>query len=394
MDLSTIRTRLEHNQYPTPPYAAFENDVRTIFKNCYAFNPPGTAVNDWGHRLEAVFEHKWDERPMAFEDDSGDEDPAFMQMEQQLQMMQANLEMMKATKKAEKEQKRYQQMQQRMSAPKPPKPPPQPQPNPYAMSAYASAPPPMPRHTSGGGPKKHGSRPGGGGGGGGGTHKKKKKRHDDDSDDYYDDDDGGAYYGGSTSTTSRRRAPAQQQVQYEEYVDFEMKRELAVKIVAFQDAQLEQAIDIIRRGRPELLGAANEEIELDIDQLDQYTLLTLYRFVCPDSKPAVRPVTAPAGAAKAPKQGGGGGPGGNRNQRKNLDEEKEAERIEMLEARLKEFEQGEGAGTPAAYGGGDEEVGRRGSEVGLPTAVHTAGDDVASSDSSDGDSDDDSSDED
>jgi bromodomain-containing factor 1 len=393
MDLSTIRTRLEHNQYPTPPYAAFENDVRTIFKNCYAFNPPGTAVNDWGHRLEAVFEHKWDERPLMFDDDSGDEDPAFSAMEQQLQLMQANLEMMKATKKAEKEQKRYQQMQQRLSAPKPAKKPAAPQPNPYAMSAYASAPPPMPRHTSGGGPKKHSSRPGGGGGGGA-THKKKKKRHDDDSDDYYDDDDGGAYYGGSTSTTSRRKAAAPVQ-QYEEFVDFEMKRELAVKIVAFQDDQLQEAINIIRRGRPELLGAADQEIELDIDQLDQFTLLNLYRYVCPDSKPAVRPITAPARATadKAPKNGGGAG-GLNKNQRKNLDEEKEAERIEMLEARLREFEStGVSGETPGAYDG--EAASRRGSEGGLPSAVATGGDgDQASSDSSDGDSSDSDSDED
>ncbi|GAA6003921.1 hypothetical protein JCM10207_006468 [Rhodosporidiobolus poonsookiae] len=402
MDLSTIRHKLEHAQYPSPPYGAFEHDMRLIFKNCYAFNPPGTVVNGWGHQLEAVFEHKWAQRPML-EDFDDSEDDGLTAMEQQLHMLQANIEAMKANKKAQREQQRYAQLQARQAAamsmppmppmppmvsmPKPPKPKPQPQPNPYAMSAYASAPPPMPRHGSGGSHKK-----GGGGGpgvvnrGGAHTHKKKKKRHDDDSDDYYEDD-GGAYYGGGGygggggggGGGSRRGAAAQPEM--EEYVDFEMKRELAVKIVTFDGDQLEEAINIIRRGRPELLGAANQEIELDIDQLDQYTLLNLYRFVCPDSKPAVRPVTNPsggrAGGNKANKQRAG-------NARKNLDEEKEAERIEMLEARLREFENG---------GAGD--ASRRGSESGaVPGPGGDDAGDQASSDSSDEASSDSDSDED
>jgi bromodomain-containing factor 1 len=45
-------------------------------------------------------------------------------------------------------------------------------------------------------------------------------------------------------------------VQQEEYVDFEMKRELAVKIVTFEGENLEEAINIIRRGRPDLLGVS------------------------------------------------------------------------------------------------------------------------------------------
>jgi bromodomain-containing factor 1 len=69
MDLGTIRTKLEQNKYPVPPYEAFEHDVRLIFKNCYVFNPPGTPVNDWGRRVEDVFERKWEERPLGDDDD-------------------------------------------------------------------------------------------------------------------------------------------------------------------------------------------------------------------------------------------------------------------------------------------------------------------------------------
>ncbi|BGP50382.1 transcription initiation at TATA-containing promoter protein [Rhodotorula kratochvilovae] len=56
---------------------------------------------------------------------------------------------------------------------------------------------------------------------------------------------------------------------------FEMKREIAVKIISFEGDELEEAIDIIRRGQP------GEEKELDLDRLNQRTLFALYRFVCP-----------------------------------------------------------------------------------------------------------------
>lgn len=336
MDLSTIRSKLEHNQYPLPPYDAFESDVRQIFENCFAFNPEGTLVHGWGRQLEAVFEFKWADRPMDEGDDLSDDDGLNV-MEQQLQMLAANIEQMRQNKKAQKEAKRFQQAQQQQQSrpqmmppmpsmamvPKPPK-------KASTASAYNPYGPPRPPA-----PKK--SRPSGGGGGGGGQ-KKKKRRDEDDSDDYYEDD-GGAYYGGSGHVGhgggggggggggNRRHAPAQQ----EEWVDFEMKRELAVKIVTFEGEQLEEAINIIRRGRPDLLGAANQEVELDIDQLDQRTLVALYRYVCPGAPVAVRPVE---NAKPAKQQVSNKAP---RNQRKNLDEDAEAARILAMEQQLEAF---------------------------------------------------------
>ncbi|GAA5897177.1 bromodomain-containing protein [Sporobolomyces salmoneus] len=378
MDLGTIRSKLEHNQYPLPPYDAFESDVRQIFENCFAFNPAGTIVHEWGRQLEAVFEIKWAERPM---DDDFSEDDGLNVMEQQLQMLAANIEQMRQNKKAQKEAKRFQAQQNRPPMMMPPMPmsmaptrPPKQKSssnsmggayNPYAPARAAQ-------------PKK--ARPSGGGGNG---HKKKKRR-DDDSDDYYEDD-GGAYYAGSAHMPvhhgvgglgashgagagggggNRRHIPVQQ----EEWVDFEMKRELAVKIVTFEGEQLQEAIDIIRRGRPDLLGAANQEVELDIDQLDQRTLVALYRYVCPGAPVAVRPVENPKPSKQ---QTSNKQP---RNQRKNLDEEAEAERIRMMEAQLAAFEktgsmdasavptggalpgtpQGQIAGEEGAQGGGDQ----------------------------------------
>jgi bromodomain-containing factor 1 len=113
-----------------------------------------------------------------------------------------------------------------------------------------------------------------------------------------------------------------------------MKRELAQKIVSFEGENLERAIDIIRQGRPELLSDANKEIELDIDTLDASTLLNLYRFVCPTPVAAGRKGKGAGGAGRGGRNGAATAP----SKRKNLDEIKESERIEMLEARLREFD--------------------------------------------------------
>lgn len=62
MDLGTIQTKLTNNEYENGDQ--FEKDVRLVFKNCYAFNPEGTDVNMMGHRLEAVFDKKWANKPV------------------------------------------------------------------------------------------------------------------------------------------------------------------------------------------------------------------------------------------------------------------------------------------------------------------------------------------
>lgn len=383
MDLGTVRTKLDNGLYPLPPYAAFERDVRLIFKNCYLFNPPGTPVHEWGARLEAVFEDKWSERPMSYDDEEPSDDDGISAMEKQLMSLQHSIEQMKASKRAEKERLRAAERAAAARAmPKPPKRQPSmeymPQHDPAAYGSYAA--PAPPRRDSGGGAAKR--KPGGGS-----QRRKKARRSGDSSDeDFYDD--GGAYVPQAASHAYAQPSYAQPAAPAEpEVVTFEMKRELAQKIVSFEGENLERAIDIIRQGRPDLLSDANKEIELDIDTLDPSTLLNLYRFVCPTA--------APAGGRKG-KAAGGAGRGGRNgappapSKRKNLDEIKESERIEMLEARLREFDGRTSASAGPAAGGADGAAGSSGAGAGGAAAAgDQASSDSSSEDESGSDSDDD-----
>ena len=57
MDLSTITENLNNGHYANSK--DFEADIRLMFKNCYKFNPPSTAVNVMGQELEAIFNSEW-----------------------------------------------------------------------------------------------------------------------------------------------------------------------------------------------------------------------------------------------------------------------------------------------------------------------------------------------
>jgi len=57
MDLSTIKGKLDHQEYASSE--EFAGDVRLMLNNCFVFNPPGTEVYMAGKRLEKVFEEKW-----------------------------------------------------------------------------------------------------------------------------------------------------------------------------------------------------------------------------------------------------------------------------------------------------------------------------------------------
>jgi bromodomain-containing factor 1 len=60
MDLSTIRKKLDLQEYNTPE--EFEFDVRLMIQNCFSFNAPGTDIYNVGKQLETLFNTKWAEK--------------------------------------------------------------------------------------------------------------------------------------------------------------------------------------------------------------------------------------------------------------------------------------------------------------------------------------------
>lgn len=117
MDLGTIASKLSNWEYQT--LEQFENDIRLVFKNCYAFNPDGTIVNMMGHRLEEIFNNRWADRPDIQESESESEpesdieddipsdisdsdidetlitNPAIQYLEEQLSRMKVELQQLK-----------------------------------------------------------------------------------------------------------------------------------------------------------------------------------------------------------------------------------------------------------------------------------------------------------
>lgn len=83
MDLGTIQLRLANNQYENGE--EFERHVRLVFSNCYTFNPEGTEVNAMGHRLEAVFDKKWAGKPVVTDGNNSDSGLAFSSDEEDVE---------------------------------------------------------------------------------------------------------------------------------------------------------------------------------------------------------------------------------------------------------------------------------------------------------------------
>ncbi|CAN9504999.1 unnamed protein product [Ophioblennius macclurei] len=61
MDLSTVRKKMEAGEYGDAQ--AFAADVRLIFSNCYAYNPPNDRVVKYARKLQGVFEEKFGAPP-------------------------------------------------------------------------------------------------------------------------------------------------------------------------------------------------------------------------------------------------------------------------------------------------------------------------------------------
>jgi bromodomain-containing factor 1 len=259
MDFATIQNKLNNNQYENADQ--FEHDIRLVFQNCYTFNPEGTAVNMMGHRLEAIFDKKWVDRPQTpltpnqSEDEYTSEEeseveaidesqitnPAIQFLEDQLERMKQELAKLK---KAEVEKIR----KERQSKKKP--------------------------------------------------KKVKKKRRTD------------------VSTV----------------ITYDMKKELSERINELPEKKLNQVLTIISESL-NLNNQNGEEIELDMDQLDNATLLKLYNLVVKKkSSTSKRPSSSLNGSKKSKKS-------------KNLSEAEQSRQIENLKKKIELFEQPNSAST-------------------------------------------------
>ncbi|KXS17531.1 hypothetical protein M427DRAFT_54476 [Gonapodya prolifera JEL478] len=304
MDLSTIRRKLDHQEYDSVD--GFAADVRLMLSNCFTFNPPDTPVYQSGKRLEKVFEDKWREvnraayglpkkskkerrpEPEEFSDSDSDSDSdssdsdsdtdsdsnskKVKQLEEKMSSIFKQIEMLKAKgdkkrkrkerkeKRKEKKKKReerrstgggyYEKSKKLDKRPKPlpmtaPLPLPAP-PMPYVAPPARPAPPPaVPKPAAPSAPKKQ------------------KKNHD---------------------------GPPKKKVKKVERMDdtgpfpIEMKHKqyLTDQINSMSETNQEhlgRVFQIIQENVPNLAGADQGEVELDIDALDQKTLWALYDFV-------------------------------------------------------------------------------------------------------------------
>ncbi|GMM34851.1 chromatin-binding protein [Saccharomycopsis crataegensis] len=287
MDLSTIQNKLQNNQYNA--LEEFYNDVKLVFKNCYAFNPENTPVNLMGHKLEAIFDKKWLDKPVHdptpppgsakgeefYDEDHEDDDEEFDEEDeidieqsimnnQAIQFLEAQIERMKKDlEKMKKEE--YEKAKKRALKQK----------------------------------KKKGSAKGKKSGAAAIRNRKLSK-----------------------STVDGIDEPIE--------LTFDMKKELSEKINYLNEKKLQHVMKIINESVPDLQKDGEDEIELDMDMVDDETLLKLYNYVVAKN--------SNAGTSKKGKGKAGNGKAKRKSiTKKASDRDK---KIDILKQRLEEYDKG------------------------------------------------------
>ncbi|KAI9741173.1 MAG: hypothetical protein M1834_002886 [Cirrosporium novae-zelandiae] len=285
MDLKTIGTKLETNQYENAK--DFHSDVKLMFNNCYKFNGPQNPVSLQGKELEAIFDEKWRSKgqwleqraPQEFEpkqessdleereeeeDDDEDEDEGDEMTEIQKQLLAL-------TKKMER-------IQQKKHSP------------------------PV--------PSRKGSKSAKSG-------KKDTKK-------------------GSSNAIVVKKEKKPIKPKREEktpYVTYEQKQDISNRINSLPENKMAQALEIIRSNMPKLKGVNDDEIELDIDELPNKVLFQLLQFVrryAPQAEdsppPPSRPAPSTHAAPSRPKK------------HKPMSKRQQEEQIATLQSKLKTFQ--------------------------------------------------------
>ncbi|KAJ7492861.1 Bromodomain-containing protein [Mycena latifolia] len=115
MDLSTMRKKLDNHEYSNAQ--KFYEDFKLMIRNCFAFNPSGTIVNQAGIELQRLFDEKWQTLPSLHEvsEDDDDEDDEESEdedtqrialMESQIELMRGNIQALKGKPKEKKKKER------------------------------------------------------------------------------------------------------------------------------------------------------------------------------------------------------------------------------------------------------------------------------------------------
>lgn len=264
MDLSTMSKKMENGEYENGD--EFEKDMRLMFSDCYAFNPSGTPVNVLGHRLETVFNEKWANKPPPGSDDESTSrrsssrgrkghDEYEEEVEEEEEEETFNVDINSITDPTIEfllaNIERLQKDLKKMRQEK------------YEQLKKDWM-------------KKHHS-----------SKRLKRRRR--------------RKAGGSSKSSI-----------YPTHVTYEMKKEISDAMATINDKQLKSVIAIIREGVPDL--GDDDEIELDMDQMSNTTLLKLYDFIVK---------------------------GKNTKQRRRKSAQSEEDKIRNLKKKLRQFEEAE-----------------------------------------------------
>lgn len=265
MDLSIIQNKLSDGEYETAN--DFEKDIRLIFSNCFIFNPEGTLVNMLGHKLESIFNEKWAKRPLTpnsedeedeedEDDDEEDEDEEFnidinSITDPTIEFLLSNIERMTEDLKKMRKEK-YDQLKKEWLK------------------------------------KRQTKRKKGG--------KKGKKSHNGSSTNLNNSNNINNNNNNSNFDGSNKKNDGSNNNQdftydegsfYPKHITYEMKKEISDAMQNINEKMLKNVIAIIKEGLPNL--QEDDEIELEMDALDNETLVKLYRYLVLRKKKNKRP---------------------------------------------------------------------------------------------------------
>lgn len=269
MDLSTMQKKLNEGIYYTGD--EFEADFRLMLRNCYTFNPEGTPVNVLGHKVEEFFNNRWLDKPIPGAQQIEDSDMSDVDDEYaEAGMVNPAIDVLEEQLRMIRKQLKKLKKDALAEFYK----------RGHRRTAAARRRPPS--HTT-------------------------------------------------TASSGHSRAASQSKAMPTE-MTYEMKRELRDKIDKLPEKKIRTVLAIIQESMPDLGNNGQDEIELEVDSLDQTTLLRLYSYAVLDRKDKDDSHHAVQGDDDSQKK----------KKSRPLSEEEHNRKIAEIESKLKEFDQANG----------------------------------------------------